>query len=197
MTSIVSPKRRSYPVHKDLLEYCSDYFAKALGNSSKEPEQDKIYLAEESPAAVELFISWLYRGDDVLVATETSLAVLLELYITADKWCLTEVQDAVVASTRTWFDENPDKGFESLEPLIKKYYSCLRKLHYVRYRSILQFYAIEPCLFDNGKIEGFHRCVAAHETFAREIAGIQMGLLNRNGQQRKRNREFLRQIVDL
>ncbi|MCJ1381405.1 hypothetical protein MMC17_004515 [Xylographa soralifera] len=192
VTLIVGPKRKSYPVHKNLLCYCSDYFAKAFNGSFQEAKKDEIYLTEENPAAVELFISWLYRGAGVLVATETSLATLLELYITADKWCLQAVQDAVVISTRTWFDKNPEKGFKSLECLVGKYYGLLQVLQDRQYRHLLNFYAIELHLSGKGNIDDFFRSILSHDGFAIETAVLQMQLLSRNNVEGKKNLIYLR-----
>ena len=88
VTLIVGPKRKTSPVHKALICRLLEYFKKAFSGNFQEAQKTEIYLAEEKPAATELFIGGLYRGADALAATEKSLDPLLELYLTADKWCI-------------------------------------------------------------------------------------------------------------
>ncbi|KAM3070054.1 hypothetical protein ACMFMF_008404 [Clarireedia jacksonii] len=58
---IVGPKRKRFVVHKQLLTSQSTYFK----NTLREPNmvnENKIYFDDEDPAAVALFVGWLYRG---------------------------------------------------------------------------------------------------------------------------------------
>lgn len=57
----VGPERKRYLVHKALLTKESDYFDRALNGSFKEAEDQAIDLPEETPAAVDLLVGWLYQ----------------------------------------------------------------------------------------------------------------------------------------
>lgn len=58
----VGPERKRYLIHKDLLTKQSEFFDKALNGKFKEAEENSIYLEEESPAAFDLLVGWLYQG---------------------------------------------------------------------------------------------------------------------------------------
>ncbi|MCJ1435344.1 hypothetical protein MMC27_004716 [Xylographa pallens] len=174
---IVGPKRKSYPVHKDLLCRLSEYFNKAFNGAFQEAQQDEIYLEGENPAAIELFIGWLYRGVDALRATQDGLATLLELYLTADKWCLQALQSAVIDSTQKWFERHPDKGLKALASLAKRYYHLLDKMPRCRYSGLMLYYAVQLCLTKKGDYEDFLRVLRSNRSFAHDIAARQMLLL--------------------
>ena len=55
-----------------------------------------MYLPDDSPCAVTLFIGWLYRGNVPIGNTEAHLHHLYDLYILADKLCLTNLQDTTM-----------------------------------------------------------------------------------------------------
>ncbi|MCJ1398013.1 hypothetical protein MMC11_001210 [Xylographa trunciseda] len=148
---------------------------------SKEPSRRLIrgrnYLMEENPAAIELFIGWLYRGADALVATEESLATLLELYLMADKWCQAVVQDAVIDSTQAWFDSHPDKGLKALVLLTKKYYDLLDKTPRDRYGNLMLYNTIHLSLTEKEDSKDFCRIIASNQAFARDVAILQMAII--------------------
>jgi hypothetical protein len=58
----VGPERKRYLIHKDLLTKQSEFFNKVLNGNFKEAEENLIYLEEESPAAFDLLVGWLYEG---------------------------------------------------------------------------------------------------------------------------------------
>ncbi|MCJ1390260.1 hypothetical protein MMC18_003118 [Xylographa bjoerkii] len=177
VTLIVGPKRKSYPVHKDLLCRLSEYFHKAFHGSLQEAQKEELYLKEENPAAIEFFIGWVYRGADALAATEKCLAPLLELYLTADKWCLPVVQNAVVDSTRAWFKGHPEKGLKALVVLAKGYYDLLDKKPRDQYGDLMKYYAVQLCLTGEGKYADFLRVTASNAAFAQAVANVQMSIM--------------------
>lgn len=63
VTIYVGPERKRYLIHKDLLTKQSEFFDRALNGNFKEAEENSIYLEEESPAAFDLLVSLLYKGD--------------------------------------------------------------------------------------------------------------------------------------
>lgn len=58
----IGPERKRYLIHKDLLTKQSEFFDRALNGKFKEAEENSIYLEEESPAAFDLLVGWLYQG---------------------------------------------------------------------------------------------------------------------------------------
>lgn len=58
----VGPERKRYLIHKTLLTNQSEYFDKALNGPFKEADEQSIYLEEETPAAFDLLVGWLYQN---------------------------------------------------------------------------------------------------------------------------------------
>jgi hypothetical protein len=58
----VGPERKRYLIHKELLTKQSEFFNRALNGKFKEAEENSIYLEEESTAAFDLLVGWLYQG---------------------------------------------------------------------------------------------------------------------------------------
>ena len=164
-------------MHKGLLCHLSVYFDKAFNGSFQEAEKAEIHLAEEDPAVIELLISWLYRGADALVATKDSVAILLRLYIAADKWCLPAVQDAVIRSTGTWFDLNSDKAITVLWYLVLVYYDCLPNSTADPYRGLILLYTIKAYRKNHRVKDSIEwECLTTHREFARDLIQFQMAI---------------------
>ncbi|MCJ1419905.1 hypothetical protein MMC32_006261 [Xylographa parallela] len=110
----VGPKRKQYTVHKELLCKAVPFFCKAFGEAFNEAEMGEIYLSDENdnPAAVELFIHWLYKDAIPSVPregiwrlswefmdTNGTLAMLRpyhDLYYIAEKWCAPLLKDEIL-----------------------------------------------------------------------------------------------------
>jgi len=133
----VGPKRKQYTVHKDLLCKAVPFFRKAFSGAFGEATMGEIYLSDENdnPAAVELFIHWLYKGaipsvpteglDRVsweIMATNGTLAMLIpyhDLYYMAEKWCASLLKNEILEEIRNFHRDtatliHPDlivKGF--------------------------------------------------------------------------------------
>jgi hypothetical protein len=58
---IVGPKRKRFVVHEQLLTSRSTYFRDILRGSNI-GNKSKVYFDDDDPAAVALFVGWLYRG---------------------------------------------------------------------------------------------------------------------------------------
>jgi hypothetical protein len=101
----VSPKRKEYIVHKKLLCKKSEYFAKALQDGFKEGEENKLYQPDESAGAFDLFVRWIYTGT-LSDLNGLNTTAYLELYVMADKMCLTvlknEVMDRIRVNSSKW-----------------------------------------------------------------------------------------------
>ena len=191
---IVGPRRKSYSVQKDLLCFLSEFFNKAFNGAFQEAQQDEIYLKDENPTAIELFIGWLYRGAGALTTTDKCLATLLELYLTADKWCMPALQNAVIDSTLAWFESHPDKGLKALVLLIKDYYSFFEEKSGDRYGNLMIYYTVELCLNRSGDIDDFLRIIRSNRAFAEEVATLQMLIMDA-GRQNLEAMDDLKQCI--
>lgn len=62
VTIYVGNKRKRFTIHKKLLCDQSDYFLKAFTSGFKEREEGEMYLPEDSPEVMAIFVNFLYRG---------------------------------------------------------------------------------------------------------------------------------------
>jgi hypothetical protein len=58
----VGPEHKRYLIHKALLTKQSEYFDRAFNGSFKEANEQAIHFEEESPAAFDLLVGWLYQN---------------------------------------------------------------------------------------------------------------------------------------
>ena len=93
-------------IHKKLLCQSADYFDKAFNSTFKEGVDHVMYIPDDSPGAIGLFIHWLYKSN---IAPGHSLSYvydLYDLYILTNKLCLDELKnktmDAIVEVAREY-----------------------------------------------------------------------------------------------
>ncbi|KAK5192491.1 hypothetical protein LTR47_005572 [Exophiala xenobiotica] len=106
ITLEVGPEATIMTAHKAILTR-SDYFAKCLQNF-KEGVQNKVKLPEDSPADILRILCFLYtgkrfEGDTGAQCrspdrnwTTQGVTDLISIYITADKYCVTDMRSGVV-----------------------------------------------------------------------------------------------------
>jgi hypothetical protein len=72
------------------------FFEKCLKGSYKEGRENQVYLAEESPAVFDRFVTFIYhnRVDKKMTSPDNSL--LVQAFVLADKFCMPEFQNALV-----------------------------------------------------------------------------------------------------
>ncbi|MCJ1477452.1 hypothetical protein MMC13_006123 [Lambiella insularis] len=170
VTLFVGPKRKAFIVHKDLLCHVVPYFAKAFNNVFRESRDKEMYLAEENPASIELFMTWLYRGSAGLALTETNIVAdtvnFTNLYITADKWCLPVLQNSLVDALLTYFrglgDDLKTVNFVKIASELYEIPDCPGPI-----RSVLLSISFE---LDVTKIEHVYSLIKSNEHFARDLA---------------------------
>ncbi|MCJ1322137.1 hypothetical protein MMC15_007482 [Xylographa vitiligo] len=182
VTLIVGPKRKTSPVHKALICRLSEYFKKAFSGNFQEAQKNEIYLAEENPAAIELFIGWLYRGADALAATEKQMVFLHALWTN------------VLESTDEWFDDHPGRGLKALASLASKHYDQLDKEPQDRYGRLMVCHVIKFCLTRTGNYDDFIGVEQSNNAFTRKVAASQM-LLLLHGRYGQKWMENFRRIV--
>ncbi|PVH85702.1 hypothetical protein DL98DRAFT_583294 [Cadophora sp. DSE1049] len=91
----VGPKRKEFTIHKELI--CeSEFFKGAFMSSFAEAQEGIMYLPDDSPAAFDLYVEWVYRKRVPTGHTESYLHSLYDLYIMADKFCNTVLKDIVM-----------------------------------------------------------------------------------------------------
>lgn len=93
VTIFVGLKRKEYTIHKDLICSSANFFKCAFNGPFTESKDGTMYLPDESADAFGLYIEWVYRKHIAQGHSESYLYALYDLYIMADKLCLTELKD--------------------------------------------------------------------------------------------------------
>lgn len=73
-----------------------------------------IYLPEDDPGAIELFVTWLYHGQSTLTIMGLNLGRLLAFYTVADKWQLILLKNSIMTILVGQCSDNPSKGLEMI-----------------------------------------------------------------------------------
>jgi hypothetical protein len=95
VTLHVGQKRKKFTAHKKVI--CTiDYFEKAFNGRFKEAEDGEMYMPEESPEVVGLFIVWLYRGIIPNGNSQKYLDSLYDLYIFGEKIRVIKLMDKII-----------------------------------------------------------------------------------------------------
>lgn len=134
---LVGPKRKAFVVHKDLIISLVHYL-EALNTSSLPLKDDEIYIRDEEPVAVHLFVCWLYRGTAALSVTGKDLLPLVHLYGTARRRHQRVLQNAVIDVLITHFRDVENMDLKPMQEVMQRCYIgvCLsEKLH-----SLLMFH---------------------------------------------------------
>ena len=169
---LVGPTRKSFAAHKALLCQLVPYFATAFTGAFAEASISEIYLADEDPAAIELFISWLYRGSPGLAASGDDLVPLVKLYVLADLWCLPTLQNNLMDFLIGYFREHAAEGLQAMREVVKVCYFEISLLKMLK--RMLMFHAVELVFkvgTDNGDVQGLLRCDV---NFATDLAFWQL-----------------------
>lgn len=98
----VGPKRTTFTVHKDLLTKSSEFFRAGFNGNFREGKEGVMYMPEDSPGAVALFIEWLYRGRITAAATKSRLNDLYELYCLTVKLMIVSLMDDTMDMIREY-----------------------------------------------------------------------------------------------
>jgi len=93
VTLYVGPKRKQFTVHKKLLCDRCEFFSKAFRGNFQEAEKGEMYLPDDNPGAFSSLVDYLYRGVLPKAKDDYHAALLLELYIIAEKLCLSSLMD--------------------------------------------------------------------------------------------------------
>jgi hypothetical protein len=93
VTLYVGPKRKQFTVHKKLLCDRCEFFSKAFRGNFSEAEKGEMYLPDDDPGAFSSLVDYLYRGVLPKAKDNYHASLLLELYILAEKLCLSTLMD--------------------------------------------------------------------------------------------------------
>lgn len=96
MTLYVGTKRKEFLVHKRLLCQATDYFDKAFNSTFKEGVESVMYLPDDNPGTIGIFIHWLYRNTIALGESMSYTYELYDLYIFAEKICHEELKNKTI-----------------------------------------------------------------------------------------------------
>jgi hypothetical protein len=83
------------------------FFEKCLKNSYKEGQEYQVYLADESPAIFDRFVTFVYynRVDKKMTAPDNSL--LIRTFALADKFCMPTFQNALIDAIACFHKTRP------------------------------------------------------------------------------------------
>ncbi|KAL8716508.1 MAG: hypothetical protein Q9225_006171 [Loekoesia sp. 1 TL-2023] len=120
----VGPKKKAYPIHRDLICSISPIFKAHFGSlETKNPVTD-MYLPNHEPKIFEMFISFLYRGNFAEIiprsqqespnaeasATQdihgSNLDLLISLYFIARDWALQDLQNYTLDHISRYVSKN-------------------------------------------------------------------------------------------
>ena len=101
VTLYVGPKRKRYRAHYGLLYVLVPYFKNLADQNCGTLEHDSLYT--EKPAAVDMFIVWLYRGPEALPESGEDISSYVDLYIMASQWGIRCLQNTVLDKLSAWF----------------------------------------------------------------------------------------------
>ena len=169
---LVGPTRKSFAAHKDLLCKLVPYFASAFSGAFAEARTSEIYLADEDPAAIEQFISWMYRGSKGLTATSNDLVPLVELYVLADMWCAPMLQNNLIDVLIDHFHEQKVDGLKTVMKVVKACYfeiSLLKNL-----KRMLLFHTMELAFKVGTADEDLQALLGCDVEFAKDLASWQI-----------------------
>jgi hypothetical protein len=93
VTLYVGPKRKQFTVHKKLLCDRCEFFSKAFRGNFSEAEKGEMNLPDDDPGAFSSLVDYLYRGVLLKAKDDYHASLLLELYILAEKLCLSTLMD--------------------------------------------------------------------------------------------------------
>jgi hypothetical protein len=100
-------KRKEFKVHKSRICEKSEFFSKAFTGKFKEGEEGVIYLPEDAPDVVALFIEWVYQSSITFRFTEWQFYSLVKLYVFAQKICVVDLADRVMNHLQKNYELSP------------------------------------------------------------------------------------------
>ncbi|KAI6853114.1 hypothetical protein KC323_g9428 [Hortaea werneckii] len=102
-TLLVGVEEREYRVHQDLLSSNSPYFAAAVKEEWEEGQERRISLLDDSAAAVDLYIQWIYNKRifcrqplEEIEKGQEELGVLIDGFIFGEKIQDGDFKDAII-----------------------------------------------------------------------------------------------------
>jgi BTB/POZ domain len=106
ITVYVGQERTAYKLHKDLLISKSPYFRASLSSCFPEGRTFEVHLAEDVPAAFDIFVQWLYSGSVSPIKNEGDVNVKTRAYIMADALLVSELKNDLMDRIRKFYIHN-------------------------------------------------------------------------------------------
>ena len=104
----VGPKRKTFRVHEALLCDRSDYFKATFQGSFTEASIKELYLPDDNDASFQLFVNWLYGGDQHVgpPKTDDELEAVFGLVALAEKVLVEHLRNLATDVIRTYYRES-------------------------------------------------------------------------------------------
>ncbi|KAK4938665.1 hypothetical protein LTR10_020933 [Elasticomyces elasticus] len=108
VTFIVGPEKYAYTAHKAVVINKCPFVAKCLAVGMIESTTHTINLPEDSPAAFDHFISWIYHGEVIEIEQDNTdkLLTVLKAWVLADKLCMPAWQNRLIDSAMTYLTKH-------------------------------------------------------------------------------------------
>jgi BTB/POZ domain len=102
----VGAEQRAYRIHKHLLISKCPYFRASLSSGFPEGRTNKVYLSEDEPEAVDVFVQWLYSGSFSPTRNAKDVGVKTRAYIMADAFLMVDFKTELMDSIRQFYTWN-------------------------------------------------------------------------------------------
>ena len=126
-----------------------------------------MYLSDHDPAAFSLFMLWLYRGKDGLPEPTVDIDGHINLYILAEKWSLTTLQNSLIDVLADWFKVSQVAGMAAIAEFVKSYGTVV---HLKQLRLFLAQQIINLMTSPVAHGQNFSKICGSHKSLAVDIA---------------------------
>ena len=166
---------KNYYPHKAIICNVVPFFLKKFGDQLALPA-GVITLSGVDSEVLELFLSWLYKGEAGLENGRKDIAVYIKLYLLASAWILPGLMDSILSivddKIGDKYQEQPLKLLISIKNVLQSYdytSNSLSELNECLVKLILA--TVESCkrVGDHWK-DTFSSILEAHQPFAAKIA---------------------------
>jgi hypothetical protein len=100
---IVGEERKIYHFHEALLVEKSSFFEACLSSGMIEQQNDEIVLPEDPCTGFNIIAHWIYYGEFKTIPHNFELLPLLEAWVMADKYSLSDLQNDIIEQLKAYW----------------------------------------------------------------------------------------------
>jgi hypothetical protein len=173
---IVGAKEVVFEAHKNVLSQHSGFFAGCSENAFKEADSKEIFLSEDDPESVKLFLTWAYTGNIAL--SKNDGYTCRNAYLFADKICAATYANQLLDKIRA--DVFEEALGVSPSPLIVLFLEDCLENPYIRFvidefvwTSMQRFALKNEDHWSKGELEAISQCPGLAEEVMRTMINHQ------------------------